>query len=255
MKRILLTLLGLLALTARGAQTYHESFDAGPAAAETTLSLGAGSWTISGGSAKVMFDETAPFTMPEVATLIPVSGSFTGNYVAAGLGVIGFRFRAADQAPSVLYVELAAGTSVYQRVLGPVVPGAWASYQVSLASTEAGNWTVKRGTREGFAAALADVKSVAIKVRRSGAAATEYELDDLFVDGLPAMVGGTTSAGQMSLAWDALQVGAPYRMERSETLTGPWQDAGAVTPTGRQYQLKISADPAAPLRFYRLRVP
>lgn len=255
MKHILLTLLGLIALTARGAQSYHETFDAGSATAETTLSLGAGSWTISGGSAKVIFDETAPFTVPEVATLTPVSGSFTGNYVAAGIGVLGFRFRAAGEAPSVLYVELAAGTSVYQRILGPVTPGAWASYQVSLDSAEAGNWSVKRGSRAGFAAALAEVKSVSIKVRRSGATAMEYEVDDLFVDGLPAVVGGSTTAGQMSLAWDALQVGAPYRMERSETLNGPWQDAGSVTPTGRQFQLKISADPAAPLRFYRLRVP
>ena len=191
-----------------------------------------------------------------MATLRPSSGSFTGDYVAAGLQVLGFRFRAEGAAPSTLYVELAAGTSVYQRTFTVAPAGEWQSCMVSLVDAESGGWTVKRGSRAALATDLADVRSVAIKIGRNGAAATAYEIDDVFVDGLPKASGGVSMQdGDVSMTWEALQLGAPYTMQESPSLAGPWKDAQTVTPTSRLQQFRLPASGSASQAFFRLRGP
>ena len=254
-KLLPVALLVMGTVSARAAGIHSESFPTGTAAAEASLSLEAGSWTFTGGVAQVTFMETAPYAIPDVATLRPSAGAFTGNYVEAGIGVMGFRFKSEGAAPSSLYVEMTDGQSIYQRVLEVGPAGQWQTYMVSLDSFEAGGWLAKKGSPAGFTAALSDVRSVAIKIHRSGAAMTQYAIDDWFVDGLPQAAGGQAGSGSLRVGWDALQVGAPYRMERCDALGGPWQDAGTVTPTSRLHHLDIPADPAAPQRFFRLRGP
>ena len=249
-------LLGLTTLGATAAGIQSEGFADGQSVSEASLSLGAGGWTFTGGVAQVTFAATTPYAIPDVATLRPSSGAFTGNYVEAGLAVIGFRFRSQGQAPSSLYVELDAGGAVYQRVL-PVSPSSeWQSYMVSLASLEEGGWTVKKSSRSDFAAGLADVQSIALKIRRSGASATDYAIDDLFVDGLPQAAGGVSAgATDLSMAWNYLQLGSPYTMQESPSLNGPWKDAQTVTATSRLQQFSIPANGSAAQAFFRLRGP
>ena len=254
MKSAIAYALLLSAAIANGAQIHSESFASSGAASEASLALGAGAWTFTGAVAQVTFAATDTYAIPDAATLRPSSGAFTGNYVEAGIGVIGFRFRSGSQAPSSVYLELTGGTSVYQKVLDAPPVGEWKHYMVSLQSLEAGGWTVKRGSRD-FVASLADIRSVAISIRRSGASATDYAIDDLFVDGLPQAAGGLTVGGNLSLAWDALQVGAPYTMQESASLNGPWKDAQTVTATSRLQQFDIPTNGAASQAFFRLRGP
>ena len=249
-------LLGLTTLGASAAEITSEGFADAQSASEASLSLGAGGWSFAGGAAQVTFADTTPYAIPDVATLRPSSGAFTGNYAVAGLEVIGFRFRSPDEAPSTLYMELSAGTSIYQRVL-PVAPSTdWQTYMVSLVGIDEGGWTAKKGTREDFAKSLEDVRSIAIKIRRNGAAARVYAIDDLFVDGLPQAAGGIpASGGAMSMAWNYLQPGSPYTMQESPSLNGPWTDTETVTATGRLQQFSLPANASAPQLFYRLRGP
>ncbi len=255
MKGIMTIGLTLLASVSWGAASYTESFNT-TGVATGRLSLGVGSWSYTGGVAKVRFNAlNPPIAIPNTATLYPVSGSFKGDYVAAGIEVLGLKFRSETGLPSLVWVELTAGTSVYQKILPVSQVGVWETFMVPLTSAEAGGWMAQDGGVANFRESLRDVKSVAVKVRRSGVTAMEYLVDDLFADQLPQAAGGRSSGGQMTLAWDALQVGAPYRMERCSTLGGPWQDAGAVTPTSRLHHVQIPADPDEPQLFFRLRGP
>lgn len=255
MKRIMTMGLALLATASWGAATYTEPFIS-TGVATGRLTMGAGSWSFTGEVARVRFNAAnPPIAMPNTGILYPLSGSYTGDYVAAGVEVLGFKFYSETVLPSVVWVEMAAGTSVYQRILPVSQVGVWETFMVPLASAEAGGWTAQEGGLDTFRESLRNVKSVVVKVRRSGVTVVQHALDDLFVDQLPQAAGGVSSGARLTLAWDAMQVGAPYRMERSDTLSGPWQDAGAVIPTSRLHQVEIPTDPDAPQLFYRLRGP
>ena len=255
MKRIMTIGLALLATASWGAAIYTEPF-VSTGVATGRLTMGAGSWSYTGGVARVRFNAANPTNaMPNTGILYPLSGSFTGDYVAAGVEVLGLKFRSEAGLPSVVWVELAAGTSVYQRMLPVSEVGIWETFMVPLTSAEAGGWTAQEGRLDEFGESLRNVKSVVVKVRRSGVTVMDHLVDDLFADQTPQAAVGRSSGGQMTLAWDALQVGAPYRMERSDRLGGTWQDAGAVTATSRLHQVEIPTDPDAPQLFYRLRGP
>ncbi len=247
----------LAAAQADAAGRYSESFSAGASAAPLSgLSLGIGTWSFTGGVAQIVFSDSGYFAVPDLATLRPAAAAFTGDFVAAGVELIGFRYRAEHHAPSSLYLEISGGSSVFQRVLSPPPVGVWAYYMVPLTDAAGGGWTAKRGNIQDFAAALRDVKSVEMKVRRSGVATQAHTIDDLFVDGLPEAAGGTGApgAGTMTVGWDALQSGMPYVLQASESLTGSWSDVGPVVPTNRLHHVEISVSGPG-LQFFRLRAP
>ncbi len=245
-----------LATGGHAAERYTESFAGSSAAPASSLSLGAGSWSFTGGVANAKFANSLPMAIPDIATLRPANAAFTGDYVSAGIGALGFKFRSAVALPSTVYVELKGGGAVYQRIIPVTGVGVWESFMVSLASPEAGNWTVLEGRAEDFREALGDVKSVEIKIHRSGATAREYAIDDLFVDGLPQATGGTAMEGQgLTVAWDAMQVGSPYTMQQSSSLYGPWKDAQTVTATSRLQMFSIPAGGSDSQAFFRLRGP
>jgi hypothetical protein len=251
----LLVCWGLALTGAQGAQTYNESFEAGASAGDGSFTLQAGAWAFTGAVACAKMLDTTPFAMPDTAVLKPTSAAFTGDYVQAGIKVIGFRFSSGSPRPSHLYLELTAGTSVYQRVFPVAETSGWQSYMASLASFEAGGWTVKKGSRENFTAALRDVKSVEVKIRRAGAPPTEHVVDSLFVDGPPQVAGSGTSGGGMTVTWDTLQVGAPYVLQKAGALAGPWTDTAPVNATNRLQQVPLPIDGASGQSFFRLRGP
>ena len=244
-----------LAISAQAADHYTETFSAAGAAPSSSLSLGAGSWTFTGGVAQAKFANSLPISIPDIATLRPSNAAFTGNYVAAGIGVIGFKFRSAVELPSSVYVELKGGTSVFQRVIPVKSVGAWESFMISLSSLDAGNWTVLDGRADDFPEALRDVRSVEIKVQRSGATAREYAIDDFYVDGLPGASGGLASPGALNVSWGSLRAGEAYMVQKSEHLEGPWSDTASAVVTGSVYDFSLPQDGGADQLFYRLRGP
>ena len=249
-------LLLCLAASSHAAQGYTEFFAGRSAAPASALTLGGGSWAFTGGVAIAKFASTVPLAIPDVAVLKPANAAFTGNYVSAGIGVLGFKFRSATRLPSSVYVELKGGGAIFQRVVPVTGLGVWENVMISLAGFADGGWTVLEGRAEDFPAVLANVSSLEIKVQRGGSAASEYAVDDLYLDALPAASGSAEqAAGEFSLAWDALQIGAPYTMQESPSLNGPWKDATTVTATNRLQRFSIPWNAVAPQFFYRLRGP
>lgn len=245
-----------LAGSASAAERYTETFTASGTAPASSLSLGAGSWSFTGGVALAKFANSLPLSIPDIATLRPANAAFTGDYVAAGIGVLGFKFRSAVALPSSVFVELKSGSAIYQRVVPVTGVGTWESFMISLASLEEGGWTVLEGQAADFPAALRAVTSLEIKIQRSGATAREYALDDLYVDGLPEAAGGASTEGSnLIMAWDALQLGAPYTMQQSASLSGPWKDADTVTATSRLQHFVIPTGGVSSPAFFRLRGP
>ncbi len=234
------------------AQPYVEDFSAGGGSAEGSLTLGAGTWSYTGGIARVHMAATAPFAIPDTAMLRPTLPSFTGNVTAAGGKVLSFRFRAGSPKPSHLYVEIAGGTSIFQRSFTVSDSGEWQTMMVSLESMAAGGWQAKRGTGNDFAATLEDVTSIAFKVRRAGATAVEHAIDDITIDGLPGAGSAMVSHDGMLLSWDKLQIGAEYVVQKSEAMSGPWVDAMFLTVTGLHQQVPFAPDDSDQT-FYRLR--
>lgn len=250
-------LIALLSFTASAlAQSYVEDFSGGSSAVQSTLSLGTGSWTYTGAVARVKFSATTPYAVPDTAVLRPLANAFTGNYIRSGVELLGFRFRSGAPRPSALYVELSGKDSVYQASL-PVPPeGEWQAYMVSLPHAGSGVWKLKSGTEENFSKVLEAVRSLEIKIRRAGALAVEYALDDLYVDGLPRSGGGAFAMGQdMSLPWDFLQPGNRYMVQKSYSLAGPWVDDHAFLSTNRFQRVDIPHDLSLTQAFYRLRGP
>ena len=68
--------------------------------------------------------------------------------------------------------------------------------------------------------------------------------------------GGAVSDGSgFHLAWNALQVGAPYTVQEGPSLDGPWTDTETVTATSRLQQFSLPSRGTTPQAFFRLRGP
>lgn len=68
-------------------------------------------------------------------------GAITGNYDAAGIELIGFRFFSATELPSSVHLELGGTTTSFQTIFYPSVTGVWQTFAASLQSVELGGWT------------------------------------------------------------------------------------------------------------------
>jgi hypothetical protein len=245
-----------LATVGQAAERYSEGFAGGSAAPASSLTLGVGSWSFTGGIANAKFASSLPMAIPDIASLRPSNAAFTGDYISAGIGVLGFKFRSALALPSCVFVELRGPSAVFQRAVPVAGVGTWSGYMVSLSSAEAGGWTAVEGRAADFEETLRDVKSVEIKIQRSGATAREYAIDDLYVDGLPQATGGVAAdGGHVTVAWDAMQAGSPYTMQQSASLSGPWEDVHTVAATSRLQAFSIPAGGSDSQAFFRLRGP
>lgn len=239
------------------AQITTEQFNAGAGGWQGS-SLGTGAWTFTGGAARVNFADTGFIALPDVGTLsnLPTAsgGSFTGNYDAAGIELIGFRFFSATELPSSVRLELGGATSVYQKIFYPSVTGVWQTLAASLQSVELGGWTNVFGPTTDFAAVRQNVKYVTIKVDRAGATNRQHGIDDIFLDRLPAAGAVTASTGAyFSLRWDYLRTGQAYRVESSSEVTGTWVLAQTLTATNRNQGVEVTN--SAPRTFFRLLGP
>ena len=191
-----------------------------------------------------------PETGSFVATNTSSAGAFTGDYVAAGVQLIGFSFMAKEVLPSSALVRWIGPTSSYFQSFSSyvVATGIWYKMAFSLANGAAGQWS--GGAVEGYADALLDVRGLEIQVTRAGMGAQSYYIDDVFTDALP--VGSPNAADGKQVAWSQLRSNVVYVVESAETAVGPWEFLDDFIATGRSQIWQDEASSNITRRVYRL---
>lgn len=257
MRRIIPALLfSALASTGFAASVTTETFNAGANGWAGTVNM-AGTWSFAAGNAQVTFFDTG-FPIPDEAMLTnqpgASSGSFIGNFVEAGIELIGIRFQAVDALPSDIQLSFRGGTSVYQRSFSIAQTGAWHTLAASLADAELGGWTNLSGNLDGFQAALTDVKSLSVRIVRSGQAAQSYLIDELFLDYLPAGASIVVTGDEWIAQWDRLRPSASYVVEgTTNLLTTPWLPLAQFIATNQAQALTLPSTNTP--QFLRLATP
>jgi hypothetical protein len=237
-------LINLWVSSAETAQPAVETFSAGANGWEGVAEFGTGSWVFTGGMARVVFDPAPMF--PDIGTLSnaagATSGSFTGNFDAAGIDVIGFSFLAPNTLPASSVVELEWGgsTSLYRRGFSVMQTGVWYTFTASLQEEDKNQWTVNKGSLSDFSAARQTVHHVAVRVGRTLSVTHQFVMDDLFVAGLP---GGASIVREASnrIVWDGLLAGLDYQVQSTTNLiASPWVTMEALTATGALHTTVIT---------------
>lgn len=249
----------LLASAPVSAASYTtETFSAGAGGWQGSSELGTGSWTYTGGVAKLTFSDTGFVAIPDVGSLsnngTASGGAFTGNYVAAGIEVMGFRFLSNTDMPSSVRLHLVGPTSEYRRIFYPSQTGVWVTLAASLASAEAGGWDRIGGPNTDFLNVLQDVRRVSIKVDRAGSTVRQYFMDEIFLGRRPAasaMAMGTQ--GLVAVQVDSLQSNVTYRVEAAPDVTGTWSSVYTfdAAPPSTWVELTNTAD----RQFWRVTLP
>lgn len=198
-------------------------------------------WTASTQAVRASFGASV---LPQQASLEAGAGAsggaFVGDYRAAGVEAIGFSFLAEDAQPSVLKLELAAGTNVFFQDLRPrmVAVGGWNRFLVSLSESAAGLWV--GGPAAELMNSLTNVQRVAIRVTTSGAGVRSFRLDDVFLDRLPSL----QLTNPAVVTGDGLRTGFVYRLESADALGGTWTNLLSFAATNRTEAWAISTGPA-----------
>ncbi|HMP76085.1 MAG TPA: hypothetical protein PKE12_07310 [Kiritimatiellia bacterium] len=249
----------VLVLTVRRAdcgEAHVEDFSDGANTSDASLAYGIGSWTFTGGTARVRMTKTAPYAYPDVASLSPKASAFAGDWMESGHELVGFKFMAGSPAPSHLYLELLASAGRLYRKIFPVPePGEWTTFMASITDGDGGGWIAVEGTIGEFQDALRNVERVSVNIQRAGALAVEHAVDDFFLDRLPRQVDARITSAGAQFSLDALQSGALYTLQASASLTGPWQDVQTMAATNRLQHLELPLLPDASVKYYRLLSP
>lgn len=242
-------------LAVRAAMPYTESFAAETAIAPPVFLLGGGEAAVTDGGVRVLFYDTAPFAVPDRVALVMTAPAFTGNYVQAGVETIGFRLHTADSPPTMLYLELASGTSVFQRVLSHPGRSGWHTFMADVAGGPGSGWMAKRGGGGDVSAALTQVDRITLHLVRSGADTQRFVVDDVFINARPELL-VEPSADHHGVIMDmaTLQPGARYLIESSAQLNGNWQEVGLWNADESFESIWWpAAQQGDELRFFRIR--
>ena len=158
---------------------------------------------------------------PEWCRVYSVSNAMTGDYVAAGIGSIGFRFKAENAAPSAMWLSIRSGVSGNEWFVPLEVAevGSWKDYSISLAYG-AGWYKGPEQTEAQYEADLRNVTRVGVYVRRSSIGAAErYCVDDF---GLGATLrvdsdrDGMTDGAESAAGTDPLNPASRLRVRSEE---------------------------------------
>lgn len=217
---------------------------------------GSPAWRSTNDYAQVTFSASpAPQTSTLIATGALASAAFTGDYAAAGMALLGFKFRAEQVLPSGLTVRWMRTTNGFFRNLQTDVlaTGVWYQFYFSLKDKETGGWDGDPGDL--FTQVLAGVDTVALAVTKPATlAASSFRIDDVVIDRLPAATEMTAlSATTALLRWEYLQTNASYQLDYAETTTSDWSTVQSWLATNRQHVL--SATGLADQAFWKLRMP
>lgn len=249
----------LLLAPAQAAQITTEQFSAGANGWTGTVSLSlgfpAGEWAFNSGAARLTLYDNGGF--PSFAsgalrlTAAASSGAFTGNYDTAGIEVIGFRILAENWTGTNVLVRWGGSTSEYQRLVAITQTGVWQTVAFSLARADLVNWTVFNGSISDFEAARADVKSFKIEITQDSGFEENYQIDDVFVDRLPAALALGAGSNGLQVNWQHLRTGFSYRVESATSLTPPnWTSVTSLVATASVFQ--ATHETAQPAQSYRM---
>jgi len=211
-------------------------------------------WRTNSGTARVSFPNTP---LSELSTLTATgaaaTAAYTGDYVAAGIRLFGFKFRADSVLPVTLETRLLSGTNGYFKALDSLVTttGVWHQFLFSLEGKAVGGWA--GSDDEIFDEVLSGVDRIEFTVAKPAGAAI-YRIDDIVIDRLHAAAALTTGpGGAFSLSGDFLQTNVTYLIEATPELTGVWTTVQSLLATNRS--MSISLTNAGPQLFWRLAIP
>lgn len=230
-----IVLMAVLAISRlHGAELGVESFDGAPFGWTPATEFGIGAWAVGGGEATVTFFDTGTIPVPESGSLRheqAVPTPLTGDFRAAGVELIGFRFLAPTLPPSGVALILDCGSSVFHRLFQVEETGGWVTLAASVESAEAGGWKALAGSISSFDEALRDVRAVNIRVARSGVATVQYKIDEVFLGLRPAWTAVTAGESGPEAQLGNLFGFAGYRMERAtDLIAGDWEPAADIAP-------------------------
>lgn len=234
-----------------------ETFSAGASGWQGTSFL-EGTWSFTGGAARLRFPNSGLIPIPSKGTLsnltTATSGSITGNYAAAGINFIGFRFNASTELPSAVNLLIGGQSNTFFRSYEVTESNTWYSFTASLSSLAAGGWQTLEGSVSNFAATMQDVRFIAIQVARSGVTNQQYVIDDIFLGRQPTALAPLVTSGQHLASWDFLQSNVTYRVESTTNLIlQEWSEVETIIATGMTYQ---AAYPSSDVPvFYRIVKP
>jgi hypothetical protein len=207
-----------------GAATGVESFASGAQGWMGSSSFFSGTWSFTGGAARVKFMNLGDFPFPDTGTISNMpsasSGSFTGNYDLAGISVIGFRIMAPNVPPSGLVIlEWGGSTSIYQQGFTINSTGVWVTCTASIADDAIAFWSPIEGSMDDFSAARQSVRFVSIRITRTGTLAHEFVVDDIFLAGQPSITTISTSNGtNFTLTGEGMVSNLFYHVESAATV-------------------------------------
>lgn len=226
--------MGVVGGWAQGASLYTESFD------------GSSGWQSTPGATVNETDGALRVSFPNIIPLPPASvmllasnsasgGAFTGDFTAAGVQLIGFRFKADDAIPNSLLIELRSGSGAYSspQLSGQVAQtGGW--FHVWTALGEPG-WI-------GDASVVTGVTATTIFIRQAGSTAERYYVDDFFTDSFPVGSGIDSEATDTySVAWTHLRPEWTYQVQSCADLTqGVWSNVSTLAATSSFQRIAIT---------------
>jgi hypothetical protein len=261
MKRhLLLLLVGIAVLfveRARAATITSETFSVGANGWQGSTYL-EGSWTFTGGAARVRFPSgfVPVFSTGTLSNLTTASsGSFTGNYTAAGINSVGFRFNASAELPSGVSLWMGDDSNTYFRLFDDVTQtNVWYTLSASLVSPEAGGWEAIAGSLTNFTAVLQNVRFIAIRIARSGVMSQQFVIDDIFLGRQPTATVTMQAGGDHQTLWDGLISNRMYNVEVTTNLILPnWFIFDSFTATNTTHHF---TEPAInECLYYRLIIP
>jgi hypothetical protein len=233
-----------------------------------TFVAGAASWR-SGGSLAVsaagdgtLRGQFAAQGMPTpesgsfVATNTSSGGAFAGDYGAVRAGLLGFSFKAQQVLPSDFVVRLhGPGGSMFHTLTNHLqATGVWYRFTLSLQGRALGGWV--GGDEDAFAQILNDVRWVQVYVQRSGTAAQEYFLDDVFLAASPRATAIEVQNGPvLSMTWDDLRTGIVYGVERATPTSSSWTASAVFTAAAPSVTRSVPLDGEPAEFLYRLTEP
>lgn len=222
-----------------------------------TFAEGASGWRAVGtgasftdGYARCSFAQQFGPPTPESARLACTNGSagaFTGNFAAADAQIVGFDFMALTTLPVGLKLFLRGGVTEYQRALAtiPAQTGVWYTLAIDVTGKAKGAWVGAGGEAE-FTATLAAVDEIYIEVERSGAAAQEYRIDNVYLDCAPVAAGSDVVSGVPTFAWSHVRSNRVYTARASTDLDGgAWMEATVFTASASTVQVPWTNEPVA----------
>lgn len=237
MRYAAITLLASCLLQARAAQPWTENFTSGM---NGWTNSGAPVWLAGGGQAQVTLPASpAPQSAILLCTGALSSASFTGDYATADLGLLGFRFRAAQVLPSVLTLRWMRGTNGYFRNLQHLIAatGIWYAIYCSMEDKDTGGWSGDDAGLFSYVRGGVDSVSVSVLTPSTLAPAT-FQVDDLMVDHLHrATYAGHDAGTSGSILWDHLQSNATYRVEMATSPGQAWIEASTVVASSNRLTL------------------